>query len=218
VGAFVLALALYVAFETKTLFGLSVIQIACAAYSGDAFSVVIAGAWVGALLLGLIWSIVGWRATLNHVESANGMAACYSAVILAGCWWLLKNGLSPAGDPAIEIGRAVVLAFIASNVVNLYLQLRGLWTHSLPVVRVPRDKSGELRAVIEQQAAVIRRLQAQAENPPALEMERVFKHPGMRRTVLGLLHPDRGKTDAERRALQGLFQTASAYFERIGVR
>lgn len=212
-GAFVLAPTVYFVFEAKTIIGVSAMNIARAAGAGQTFAVIVAGAWAGALLLGLIWSIVGWRATLTHVEPPNGVGAFYSALILAGCWWLLKNELSPAGAPLIE---GVALAFVAGSVVNIYLQLRGLWTHSLPV-RTPPDQTGELRAIIGQQAAAIQRLQAQAKNPPALEMERVFRRHG-RRAVLAVLHPDRGATEAERSARQELFQTASAYFERIGVR
>ena len=231
-GAFVLAPAGYVAFEAKAFFGLSAMNIARAAEAGHAFAVIVAGVWAGALLLGLFWSIVGWRATLKHVEPPNGVGACYSAVILAGCWWLLQNVLAHGDALVIEIGRAAVLAFIASNVVNLYLQLRGLFPGKLPLRRpaglvgrapdsVPNEMFAHQARALEQVTADRDRLSREVAHLSAQlrggDLAAFVELLGGRRKVLAWVHPD-SKSESEKPAATKRFQSVSAILERIGAR
>lgn len=208
--------------------------IANAARNGGA-AFVASAVWLGFALLGLCWSVTGYRATLTHVDPVNSVSVTYSAGVIALCWWLLRNVLSPGDDVLVEIGRALVVAWIGSNAVNLWLQLRGRFPGKLPLRQPqPAPVSGivppsvrALQALAARQAAEIDRLTAERDQlelelehrpAPALEFEAVLKFPGVVRAVLAALHPDRARSDADRAAQTQRFQIASALFERIGAR
>jgi hypothetical protein len=234
-GAFVLALCAYVAIEANAFFGHSLMFILRAAHGGNAAAFVVAGVWLALALLGLSWAVAGYRATLTHVDPVNSVSVLYSAGVIALCWWLLQNVFSPALDLLDEVGRAFAVAWIGGNVVNLWLQLRGLFPGKLPL-RQPQSAPVSsivppavcaLQALAARQSAEIDRLTAERNQlahelehrpMPALEVEAVLKFPGVPRAVLAALHPDRARSDADRTAQTKRFQTASALFERIGAR
>ncbi|MGH6754978.1 MAG: hypothetical protein ACREDP_22695, partial [Bradyrhizobium sp.] len=114
------ALSAYVAVQSAAIFGVSALQIAVAAERGEALSFAIATVWVMSVTLGLYWAVVGYRATLTHVD-LEGMSAALSIGAIALCFWILRySGFTS------EIGRAVTVAFLANNVTNMCLQLRGI--------------------------------------------------------------------------------------------
>lgn len=233
-GAFVLGLCAYVAIRSHAFFGQSAMFMANAARNGNATAFVVVGLWLALALFGLCWGIAGYRATLTHVEPVS-LSVIYSASVIALCWWLLQNVLSPALDWLDEAGRAFAAAWIASNAVNLWLQLRGLLPNNLPV-REPQPapassivppavralqtlaarQSAEIDRLIEERNQLARELEHRP--APSLEVEAVLKFPGVPRAVLAALHPDRARSEADRAAQTKRFQTASALFERIGAR
>lgn len=234
-GAFVLGLCAYAAIRSQAFFGQSAMFIANAAHNGNAAAFVVAGLWLALALFGLCWAVAGYRATLTHFDPVNSLSVIYSVGVIALCWWLLQSVLSPGGDVLVEIGRAFAVAWIASNAVNLWLQLRGLFSGKLPQRQPqPAPVSGivppavrALQVLAACQAAEIDRLMAERnqlahelEHRPmsAPEVEAVLKFPGVPRAVLAALHPDRARSDADRMAQTKRFQTASALFERIGAR
>ncbi len=234
-GAFVVGLCAYAAIRSHAFFGQSAMFIANAAHNGNVAAFVVAGLWLALALLGLCWAVAGYRATLTHVDPVNSLSVIYSAGVIALCWWLLQNVLSPALDLLDEAGRAFAAAWIASNAVNLWLQLRGLFPGKLPLRQPqPAPVSGNvpptvraLQTLAARQSAQIDRLRAERNRlaselehrpMPALEVETVLKFPGVVRAVLAALHPDRARTEADRTTQTQRFQMASALFERIGVR
>lgn len=234
-GAFVLALCAYAAIQSKAFFGYSAKFIVNAAHDGNVAAFVVAGVWLGISLLGLCWAVTGYRATLTHYDPVNSVSVIYSVGVIALCWWLLQNVLSPALDLLDEVGRAFAVAWIAGNAVNLWLQLRGLFPGKLPLrqpqpapafnivppaVRALQALAARQSAEIEQLTAERNRLALELEHRPArtLEFEAVLKFPGVVRAVLAALHPDRARTEADRTTQTQRFQVASALFERIGAR
>ena len=123
--------------------------------------------------------------------------------------------LSPGGGLATEIGRALTVAWIASNVTNLWLQLRGLWQRKLPLRNAMYSAAPRINPalVLEQRGVIVQlsnalervtaerdRLALELEHRPALapEFETVLKFPGVSRAILAALHPDRARSAADR--------------------
>ena len=77
-----------------------------------------------------------------------------------------------------------------------------------------------LRVALEQVTEERNRLAYDLSRRPQLaaDVEAMLRFPGMRRAVFAVLHPDKAKSEAERPQRTQLFQTASAVFDRIGVR
>ena len=225
-GAGVIAPCIYVAVQSKAFFGVPALVIARAAYAGNGTAFAIAVVWSCFALLGLYWAVAGYRATRTHYGLLNGFSLAYSAGVVAASWWLLQNVLTvpPAGDLLIESVRALAVAWLAANAVNIWLQLRGLFPGKLPL----RTESFllNMRAVIARQAVIDGlaqerdRLARDLERKPAgsSEAETVLKLPGVGRAVLAALHPDKFTSDAEKLLATQRFQTASAVLEKLGGR
>ena len=123
---------------------------------------------------------------------------------------------------------AFMVALLADCAMNFYLQLRGFLPRRVHSVAGTARVGAGAQIMTQAQNARL----AFAERDRALadcdrmarllevqhEAAGLLTLPGVSRAVLVALHPDRAKTEADKRLATQRFQTASALFEKIGVR
>jgi hypothetical protein len=124
-GAFVLALAAYVAVQSKVFVGWSALHIVNVAHNGNLLAFLICSVWVAVALVGVYFAIAGYQATRTHYDAVNGASVLWSSFVVSLCLFLLQQVLSPAPAEAVaavfnEIGRALVLAWLTGNLANLF--------------------------------------------------------------------------------------------------
>jgi len=130
-GAFLLALCTYCAVRSRAILGGSAEMIARLAFNGNMAAVAVMAVWGLFALLGLWWVVSGYQATRTHADPLRLGSLLWSIGVIALCVHLLQNPMSgnQAGDAAVhELTRAFLVAWLTGNAVNIWLQLRGLFT------------------------------------------------------------------------------------------
>jgi hypothetical protein len=101
---------------------------------------VIAIIWAAAAAVGVVWLVTGLREALAHDDSFDGPGLSWSVGVLALCTCAMYQHWFLLGDaPGAFISRTVWLGWAASNLFNLFLQLRGR-RHAAPVPPVFRNE------------------------------------------------------------------------------
>jgi hypothetical protein len=161
----------------------------------------------------------------------------YSFGVIAFLVWFTPGFMKDApreGLTASELqwSLAVLASWAAESLVNLWLQLRGLFPSRprvAPIYRSLYEPLPSLLPMLHRQSEMIDRLTLERDQL-AREIERLASQPrgndlaafahivGGRRMVLAPLHPDREKDEAKKAVLTARFQQVSALLERAGVR
>lgn len=117
-GAFLLTACLYWAWA---LGGLPAML--AALHAGD----ILAVAWAGAALFGAGWLLIGIGEALSHADPFNPRSILWSAGVIALAGYALSHGWVFGGNALLfHLSRAAWFGWIASEVFNLWLNLRGL--------------------------------------------------------------------------------------------
>jgi hypothetical protein len=136
VGAFLLTLSIYAAVWPQVFFGASFDVVISKLVAGDIFSA--KGLWGALLVLGVGTLAAGLRAMLSHDDPIDWQSLCWSGGVIALALWAISHEWYLT-DSAVawHASRALWLAWMASNGVNLWLQLRGVFgwrgNHVVPV-------------------------------------------------------------------------------------
>jgi hypothetical protein len=81
--------------------------------------------WALLAVFGLGALVLGLRESLFHTDALDGLSLLWSAIVITLCVFALRDGwfLEAAG---YDVCRAFWYGWLASNAVNLWLQLRGM--------------------------------------------------------------------------------------------
>jgi hypothetical protein len=167
------------------------------------------------LLFGLWQLVLGVREALSHDDDFSLWSFLYSvglALVL-----VMYGGEATAGLPALDVAafHALFVALFADCAINLWLLFRGV----LPRRQRTSDFDPSLASMMRRQNATIARLMAEvAQGSKEGEAAALLKAPGVARAILSAAHPDKFKSDAEKRLATQRFQSASELFAKMGIR
>lgn len=176
------------------------------------------------------WQLaLGVRSALTHDDpfSVTAFSISVAALLFVVNYW---------GDAPRMLGvnaallHAFFLALLADCVVNFWLQLRGFLPRRVPPVAGAARVGMGLRVIMQAHNARLALVAAERDRAIAerdniarsLEVQHeaagLLTLPDVGKFVLAALHPDRAKTEADKRLATQRFQAASAVLEKIGVR
>jgi hypothetical protein len=184
--------------------------------------------WAGIAAVGVVLLGMGLYAAL--VEQDDVPVRPWLVVVPLSALALWRGWLLPSDwGPVFELGsEGFYIGVISAGLVNVTLALRGsIWQAGYFAGR-RGDDPRRVQALVAHLNATIERLTDKCDrltndlaraSSPARDLEAVFKIPGVlpvvRRTALAVLHPDHGKTEAEKRARTVQFQKTAAMLDRL---
>jgi hypothetical protein len=125
-----------VAWHAPVYFGASLSLVLARAASGNATLGMCA--WAAAAALGFWWFVSGIHAGLTHADPIRIRSLLWSLLAIGMALRLMWLGSQIAGGPMYHANmQAAALGWLASNGLNVWLQLRGfrLWSRMLKAVR-----------------------------------------------------------------------------------